>query len=97
MAEPVKPGERTWQSAAITARNTRYGLILFSIYLLLYAAFMVINTFFPALMDWVPAAGVNLAVWYGFGLILAALILALVYAWLCRASAKAPANGEDRA
>jgi hypothetical protein len=30
---------------------------------------------------------VNLAIWYGFGLILAALILALIYGWACRSSA----------
>jgi uncharacterized membrane protein (DUF485 family) len=29
-------------------------------------------------------AGVNLAIVYGMGLIAAALVLALVYAWLCR-------------
>jgi hypothetical protein len=28
--------------------------------------------------------GVNLAIWYGFGLIGGALVLALIYAWLCR-------------
>jgi hypothetical protein len=28
---------------------------------------------------------VNLAIWYGFGLIGAAGVVALVYSWLCRA------------
>ena len=31
-----------------------------------------------------PIAGTNLAVWYGFGLIAAAFVLALVYGVLCR-------------
>ena len=31
-----------------------------------------------------PAAGVNVAVLWGFGLIAAAFVLALVYGWLCR-------------
>ena len=29
-------------------------------------------------------AGVNLAILYGFGLIIAALVLALLYGWLCK-------------
>jgi hypothetical protein len=35
-------------------------------------------------MDEVPLAGINLAVWSGLGLIVGALVLALVYAVLCR-------------
>jgi hypothetical protein len=38
-------------------------------------------------MDVVPAAGVNLAIWYGFALIVVALLLALVYGHLCRGRA----------
>jgi dipeptide/tripeptide permease len=34
-------------------------------------------------------AGINLAVWYGFALIAGALVLAIVYAWLCRRAALA--------
>jgi uncharacterized membrane protein (DUF485 family) len=45
---------------------------------------MLINVFDPRLMETTPFAGVNLAIVYGFGLIIAALLLALVYAWLCR-------------
>ena len=42
-----------------------------------------------------PLEGLNLAIVYGFGLIIAALVLALVYSWLCRASAEP--SGEDGA
>ncbi len=76
--------QRTFQPAHIAARNARYGMILFVFYLALYAAFVLINTFVPQWMDSVPFAGVNLAIWYGFGLIASALVLALVYSWLCR-------------
>jgi uncharacterized membrane protein (DUF485 family) len=72
-------------------RRARYGLWLFAIYLVLYAGFMLLNVFAPATMEMTPFAGVNLAVLYGFALIAAALILALVYAWLCRT-----ADGEAR-
>jgi uncharacterized membrane protein (DUF485 family) len=59
-------------------------MILFVLYLIFYGGFVLLNAFRPEVMDWVPAAGVNLAIWYGFALIFAALALALLYAWLCR-------------
>lgn len=80
---------------AIAARNARYGLILFVLYFAFYAAFVGLNAFAPAAME-VNIGGVNLAVVYGFGLIVAALVLALIYCWLCRATtttAKTQAGG----
>lgn len=67
-------------------RNARLGLVLFLIYLVLYGGFTLLAAFAPGVMERTPAAGVNLAVWYGFGLIAAALVLALIYGWLCRNS-----------
>jgi uncharacterized membrane protein (DUF485 family) len=64
--------------------NARLGLGLFAIYLAAYTAYVLINAFRPAVMDEVPLAGINLAVWSGLGLIVGALVLALVYAVLCR-------------
>jgi uncharacterized membrane protein (DUF485 family) len=64
--------------------NTRVGLILFAIYLTLYGGFMLVNAFAPSWMELHFLAGVNLAISYGMVLIVAALIMALVYAWLCR-------------
>jgi len=68
-------------------RNARLGLVLFTVYLLLYGGFVMLNAFRPQIMETTPLAGINLAIWYGFGLIAAALILALAYGWLCRPSA----------
>lgn len=64
--------------------NARLGLVLFAVYLAGYAAYVFINAFRPALMDEVPFLGMNLAVSSGFALIGGALVLALLYAWLCR-------------
>ncbi len=75
------------------ARNARTGAILFMLYLSLYAAFVGINAFAPQAMDQVIFAGINLAILYGLGLIVAAVGLALVYGWLCRVPARAPAVG----
>jgi uncharacterized membrane protein (DUF485 family) len=65
-------------------RTARYGLVLFAAYLALYGGFVVLNAFAPSLMESTPLGGINLAVGYGLGLIVAALGLALVYAWVCR-------------
>lgn len=54
-------------------------MALFSAYLLLYGGFIAINLFSPQLMERTPFAGVNLAIWYGFGLILSAILLAFIY------------------
>lgn len=68
----------------IVSRNTRIGLVLFAIYLVLYCGFVLVNAFAPELMEQ-SAGGANFAIWSGFGLILAAFLLALIYGWLCRA------------
>ena len=66
------------------SRNSRYGLILFAIYLALYGSFVLASAFAPELMERAPLVGVNLAILSGFGLIGAAILLALLYGWLCR-------------
>ncbi|MCG6156015.1 DUF485 domain-containing protein [Rubinisphaera margarita] len=70
--------------------NGRIAMILFAVYLVLYSGFMLINVFAPALMDKTPLAGVNLAIWYGFLLIAAAIFLAFLYGALCRPNEEDP-------
>jgi len=65
-------------------RNSRYGLSLFAVYLLLYGGFMYLNAFKPLTMASTPFGGVNLAILYGLFLIVAAFVLALIYMYLCR-------------
>ncbi|HUG66729.1 MAG TPA: DUF485 domain-containing protein [Pirellulaceae bacterium] len=64
--------------------NSRIGLVLFAVYLLLYGGFVFLNAFAADVMSTTPIAGVNLAILYGFGLIIAALVLALIYGFLCK-------------
>ena len=78
-------------------RNARIGLVLFGVYLLLYGGFVLLSAFSPDTMESTPVAGINLAILYGFGLIAAALILALVYGWLCRTPESHADGGEDQA
>ena len=79
---PLHPKEV--EDPQIAARNARYGMVLFLIYLAFYGGFVGLNAFAPAQMDSSPAFGLNLATLYGFALIVAAMILALVYSWFCR-------------
>ena len=66
------------------SRNARYGLILFTAYLILYAGFMYLAAFRPDVMASTPFGGTNLAILYGIALIVAAIVLSLVYMVLCR-------------
>jgi uncharacterized membrane protein (DUF485 family) len=68
----------------MASRNARIGLVLFSVYFVLYGGFVLLAAFAPQMMELTPAAGVNLAIWYGFGLIAAAIVMALVYGLVCR-------------
>ena len=77
----------------VSARNARYGLWLFAVYVILYGGFMALSAFEPQLMSKAPFGGVNLAIIYGFGLIVAALVLALIYMVLCRVR---PANRDSQ-
>jgi uncharacterized membrane protein (DUF485 family) len=87
--------ERSSQSASAVppgeARNTRYGLWFFLVYVILYGGFVGLSAFEPEVMARTPLGGVNLAILCGFGLIIAAFALALTYAILCAWA------GDDRA
>jgi uncharacterized membrane protein (DUF485 family) len=74
------------------ARNSRIGLVLFFLYAAVYAAFVIMAAFRPEAMKFTPLWGVNLAILWGFGLIIGAFILSILYGWLCRASS--PVNGK---
>lgn len=72
-----------WGKDHALGYKTRLGLILFGIYGLVYAGFIFINAIKPKLMGTIILAGVNLAVVYGFGLIILAIIMGLIYNAMC--------------
>jgi uncharacterized membrane protein (DUF485 family) len=80
----------------MTTRNSRIGLALFFIYLAFYAGFVLLAAFSPKTMERTPWAGVNLAIWYGFALILAAFVLAVLYGVLCRTNVDQQAGEPGR-
>jgi len=67
----------------MNSRNSRIGMALFAVYLLLYGGFVLLNTFSPTTMEATPIEGINVAIIYGFGLIVSAFVLALLYGLLC--------------
>ncbi len=77
----------------MATRNARIGLVLFAVYLVLYSGFVLLNTFDPQVMETTPIAGINLAILYGFGLIIAALVMALLYGVLCTPAGDVETNG----
>lgn len=70
------------EDPAIQARNARLGLRLFAVYGLIYGCYVVAGAFLPGVMK-VGLAGVNVAVVWGFGLIVLAFVMAIVYGRLC--------------
>jgi uncharacterized membrane protein (DUF485 family) len=68
-------------------RNARYGLVLFAVYVAFYAGFILLAVMRPSVMA-APFLGLNVAIAYGFGLIVLALVLALVYMALCGRTAE---------
>ncbi len=72
MNEPERNGGNDAPGAGIR----RTDLFLFAVYVLLYAGFMGLTAFSPETMAMRVIGGVNLAIAYGMGLILAAVLLA---------------------
>ena len=70
-------------------RKSVIGIRMTLLYSLIYAGFVVLSVFRPGWMGGPGVFGLNLAVAYGLGLILIAILFALVYNQLCRP----PANG----
>ena len=80
------PVAKEEEDAAVVAHNTRMGVILFVVYVVFYGGFMALSAFWPEVMSQPFLRGANLAVVYGFALIAAALVLAMVYMRVCRKS-----------
>ena len=76
--------------------KARLGVQLFTVYAIVYAIFVIINVAKPLMMENIIIFGLNLAVVYGFFLIIFALVLALIYNSMCNAKEKALNKKEDK-
>ena len=64
--------------------KTRLGVVMFLVYCVFYVGFVLTNVLAEGeAMQIIVVAGLNLAVVYGMGLIILALVMALIYNQLC--------------
>ncbi len=75
--------------------KSRLGIWMFLCYLIFYVVFVAINVVNPLLMERTVWQGLNLATVYGFGLIIFALIQAVIYDALCRSREHALENSPE--
>jgi uncharacterized membrane protein (DUF485 family) len=71
-----------WKTEKSEGYKTKLGLIMFGIYTPLYVVFILICVLKPKLMG-TDIGSLNLAIVYGFGLIIVAVIQALIYNYMC--------------
>ncbi len=96
MTTSQEPPDQRALVDGVWAFNARVGLVLFFIYFLFFAGFIVLAAFGKDIMAMHVAlidadggvrscfGGVNVAIVYGFSLILAAFVLAMLYMLLCQ-------------
>jgi uncharacterized membrane protein (DUF485 family) len=65
------------------AKKSKLGVILFIAYTIIYAGFVIIGLTKPELMGLELMGGQNLAIIYGFGLIILAIVMGFVYNYFC--------------
>lgn len=70
----------------------RLGILLCIVYAAVYTGFVGISVYDVTLMDTLMPFGLNLAVFYGLGLIVFALLLAMIYSRACAAKELAAAR-----
>ncbi|OFX84290.1 MAG: hypothetical protein A2W99_00790 [Bacteroidetes bacterium GWF2_33_16] len=64
-------------------RKAKLGVKLFFIYTIIYTGFVLIGLFKPELMGLELMAGQNIAIIYGFGLIVLAIVMGFIYNYAC--------------
>jgi len=64
-------------------KKSRLGIVLFIFYFVIYGGFVAIGLTNPDLMGVKLIGGQNLAIIYGFGLILLAIVMGFIYNLIC--------------
>ena len=78
-----EPAPQNEEKDNASAAKARLGLWLFAVYCVVYAGFVLVNALKADIMAGPGLFGVNLAITYGMVLIILAIILGLIYNWLC--------------
>jgi len=82
-------------SASHRSPNQSLGLLLFFIYFVFYAGFIALTVYDYKLLGKEVFGGINLAIVYGMGLIIAAVALAILYAVLAKPDPVAPTEAAE--
>lgn len=77
-----EPARETGTDKA-AAKKAKLGVKMFFAYTLIYAGFVLIGLTNPGLMGLKVVNHQNLAIVYGFGLIVLAIIMGFIYNYLC--------------
>ena len=75
-------------------RKSYIGVVMTILYAVIYGGFVFLSVFYPSLMGLRTFLGLNLAITYGLGLIVIAIILAMIYNQMVRTrtGVKQPGN-----
>ena len=65
------------------AKKSKLGVILFIVYTLIYSGFVIIGLTKPELMGLELIGEQNIAIIYGFGLIVLAIVMGFIYNYFC--------------
>ncbi|MFA5848571.1 MAG: hypothetical protein A2X18_04895 [Bacteroidetes bacterium GWF2_40_14] len=77
-----KPATNTGTDKA-AAKKAKLGVKMFFVYTLVYSGFVLIGLTKPEIMGLELIGGQNIAIIYGFGLIVLAIIMGFVYNYFC--------------
>ncbi|MCP3921065.1 MAG: DUF485 domain-containing protein [Desulfobacterales bacterium] len=75
-----------WGEDKAADYKAKLGIYLFIFYSFVYAGFVAVNTIDPKVMSIIIFAGLNLACVYGFGLIILAIVMGVIYNAMCTAA-----------
>jgi uncharacterized membrane protein (DUF485 family) len=83
-----------WKTEKAEGFKSRLGIIMFAIYVPIYLVFILISVLSPKTMG-VDIGSLNLAIVFGFGLIILAIVQALIYNYICSKREKQDSKPED--
>lgn len=83
------------EKESLTQQKSKLGVRLFFIYLICYTGFVILGVFQYELLATTVFAGLNLALAYGIGLILFAVILGMIYNYYCTKYEDAAENQQE--
>ncbi|ODA42344.1 DUF485 domain-containing protein [Desulfosporosinus sp. BG] len=76
------PATEWKENKTLEKKKARLGVVMFIIYTVIYAGFIYINVWDSQVMR-ISVGSFNVAILYGFGLIVLALVLAIIYNQIC--------------